>query len=82
MPELQTHSMSESRKQRLIPLLKEVLEDTSGLDIASASEVTTFLEMGLDSILNSSSDRPEEKIQCQNHFPAIVRGLSQFNYPS
>ncbi len=46
----QTPPMSESRKQRLIPLLKEVLETTSGLDIASADEVTTFLEMGLDSL--------------------------------
>jgi len=50
MPNLQSSPVSESRKQRLIPLLKEVLETTSGLDIASADEVTTFLEMGLDSL--------------------------------
>lgn len=45
-----TQPMTESRKQRLIPLLKEVLENTSGLDIASADATTSFLEMGLDSL--------------------------------
>ncbi|MGB3510895.1 MAG: aminotransferase class III-fold pyridoxal phosphate-dependent enzyme, partial [Microcoleaceae cyanobacterium] len=42
--------MSDSRKQRLIPMLKEVLENTSGLDIDSADNETTFLEIGLDSL--------------------------------
>jgi amino acid adenylation domain-containing protein len=49
-PEEQSFSMPDSRKQRLISLLKEVLETTSGLDVASASEELTFLEMGLDSL--------------------------------
>ncbi|MBD2208301.1 aminotransferase class III-fold pyridoxal phosphate-dependent enzyme [Nostoc linckia FACHB-104] len=39
-----------SPKQKLIPLLKEVLEETSGLEIAGFDESTTFLEMGLDSL--------------------------------
>ena len=39
-----------SRQHRLIPQLKEILEDTSGLDISSASPDLTFLEMGLDSL--------------------------------
>ncbi len=42
--------MSNSRKQRLIPILKEVLEATSGLELASVDESITFLEMGLDSL--------------------------------
>ena len=45
-----TSAMSESRKQRLVPQLKEALETTSGLDIGGVDEVTTFLEMGLDSL--------------------------------
>ncbi|MDZ7959048.1 MAG: aminotransferase class III-fold pyridoxal phosphate-dependent enzyme [Aulosira sp. DedQUE10] len=43
-------TMSVSSKQKLIPLLKEVLEETSGLEIAGFDESTTFLEMGLDSL--------------------------------
>ena len=43
-------AMPDTRKQRLIPILKEVLETTSGLDLASADHTTTFLEMGLDSL--------------------------------
>ncbi|PAX59717.1 type I polyketide synthase [Brunnivagina elsteri] len=39
-----------SRKPQLIPMLKEVLEDTSGLDLSGADEVITFLEMGMDSL--------------------------------
>jgi amino acid adenylation domain-containing protein len=42
--------MSDSRKQRIIPLLKEVLQETSGLDVSGVSEEITFLEMGLDSL--------------------------------
>jgi acyl transferase domain-containing protein len=42
--------MTQSRKQQLIPILKEVLEDTSGLDLSGADEVISFLEMGLDSL--------------------------------
>ena len=48
--EVQTPTMSDSRKQRLVPLLIEVLETTSGLDITGVDETITFLEMGLDSL--------------------------------
>jgi amino acid adenylation domain-containing protein len=50
VPEVKVRDMPTSRKQQLVPLLLEVLETTSGLDIASADETTTFLEMGLDSL--------------------------------
>lgn len=39
-----------SRKQKLIPQLKVILEDTSGLELESVDEAMTFLEMGLDSL--------------------------------
>ncbi len=42
--------MSNPRKQRLIPILQEVLEATSGLELANVDESITFLEMGLDSL--------------------------------
>ena len=45
-----TTVMSNSRKQRLIPMLTEVLEATSGLELAGIDESITFLEMGLDSL--------------------------------
>jgi amino acid adenylation domain-containing protein len=48
-PEALTN-MSDSRKQRLMPTLKEVLETTSGLDFSGVDNTITFLEMGLDSL--------------------------------
>lgn len=42
--------MAETRPQRLTPLIKEILETSSGLDLADADDQTTFLEMGLDSL--------------------------------
>lgn len=43
-------TMSETRPQRLTPLIKEILETASGLDLADADHQATFLEMGLDSL--------------------------------
>jgi len=45
-----TQTMTTSPQQKLIPLLKEIIEETSGLEIASIDDSTTFLEMGLDSL--------------------------------
>ncbi|MEH2084704.1 MAG: beta-ketoacyl synthase N-terminal-like domain-containing protein [Nostoc sp.] len=45
-----TQIMTTSPQQKLIPLLKEIIEETSGLEIASVDDSTTFLEMGLDSL--------------------------------
>lgn len=39
-----------SAQTKLISLLKEIIEETSGLEIASVDTSTTFLEMGLDSL--------------------------------
>ena len=43
-------TMSDPRQQRLIPILKEVLETTSGLELTDVGNDLTFLEMGLDSL--------------------------------
>ncbi|OYD91986.1 beta-ketoacyl synthase [Nostoc sp. 'Peltigera membranacea cyanobiont' 210A] len=43
-------TMTTSPQQKLIPLLKEIIEETSGLEIASIDDSTTFLEIGLDSL--------------------------------
>ncbi|GEM_PF-849118 len=43
-------TMSEPRQQRIIPIIKEVLETTSGFDVSSLDPETTFLEIGLDSL--------------------------------
>ncbi|AVH69408.1 type I polyketide synthase [Nostoc sp. 'Lobaria pulmonaria (5183) cyanobiont'] len=43
-------TLTTSPLQKLIPLLKETIEETSGLEIASVDDSTTFLEMGLDSL--------------------------------
>ena len=45
-----TDIKQESRRHRLIPLLKDILEETSGLDLVGVDEAMTFLEMGLDSL--------------------------------
>lgn len=42
--------MANSRKQHLLPLIKEVLENTSGMDLATVDEMATFLELGFDSL--------------------------------
>ncbi|MEM7594468.1 MAG: aminotransferase class III-fold pyridoxal phosphate-dependent enzyme, partial [Cyanobacteria bacterium P01_A01_bin.83] len=49
-PQELSTSMPDSRQQRLIPIVKEVLETTSGLELADISNDLTFLEMGLDSL--------------------------------
>ncbi|WP_181016043.1 non-ribosomal peptide synthetase/type I polyketide synthase [Pseudanabaena sp. BC1403] len=48
--EVKAHTMTEARKQQLIPQLQEVLETTSGLEIDGSDGTITFLEMGLDSL--------------------------------
>ncbi|MFN6474777.1 aminotransferase class III-fold pyridoxal phosphate-dependent enzyme [Nostoc sp. DedQUE07] len=45
-----TQIMTTSPQQKLIPLLKQIIEETSGLEIASVDDSITFLEMGLDSL--------------------------------
>ncbi len=49
-PTLPAQIMSVTRTSSLVPLLKEVIEETSGLEMTGVDEVTTFLEMGLDSL--------------------------------
>jgi acyl transferase domain-containing protein/glutamate-1-semialdehyde aminotransferase len=39
-----------ARKFRLIPTIKNILEETSGEDLAGVTDDLTFLEMGLDSL--------------------------------
>jgi len=41
---------TESRQQRLIPILKELLENSSGFEFTDIDNQTTFLEIGLDSL--------------------------------
>jgi amino acid adenylation domain-containing protein len=40
----------ESRPVRLIPILQEVIEETSGIEVEGLDSDITFLEMGLDSL--------------------------------
>ncbi|MDY7022237.1 MAG: beta-ketoacyl synthase N-terminal-like domain-containing protein, partial [Cyanobacteriota bacterium] len=50
MPISETQVRTDSRQNRLIPLITEVLENTSGIAMTGVDEVTTFLELGLDSL--------------------------------
>lgn len=50
MPRSEVNIKQESRQQRLIPVLQDILEKTSGLELESVDESMTFLEMGLDSL--------------------------------
>ncbi len=50
MPTTQMMPTVQSRAQRLMPLLKEIVEETSGLELADTDESATFLELGLDSL--------------------------------
>ena len=43
-------TMSETRPQRLAPLVQEILETASGLNLANVDHQATFLEIGLDSL--------------------------------
>lgn len=42
--------MTEPRAKRLIPILKEVLENSSGFEFSEIDDQTTFIEIGLDSL--------------------------------
>jgi acyl transferase domain-containing protein/glutamate-1-semialdehyde aminotransferase len=46
----QTEPAMSDRDLALIPLLKAVIEETSGLEMTGVNAATTFLEMGLDSL--------------------------------
>ena len=50
MPNSQAETQTAARKYRLIPAIKNILEETSGEDLGSVDEDLTFLEMGLDSL--------------------------------
>lgn len=50
MPQVSAPSAQSSRQQTLIPQLKDILEETSGLELADVDTATSFLEMGLDSL--------------------------------
>ncbi|MBE9134961.1 aminotransferase class III-fold pyridoxal phosphate-dependent enzyme, partial [Tychonema sp. LEGE 07196] len=50
MPNTQIATQQPARKERLIPKIKNILEETSGEDLGSVSDDLTFLEMGLDSL--------------------------------
>ncbi|MEG4939660.1 aminotransferase class III-fold pyridoxal phosphate-dependent enzyme [Microcoleus sp. F4-D5] len=50
MPNSQVETQTAARKYRLIPAIKNILEETSGEDLGSVDEDLTFLEMGLDSL--------------------------------
>lgn len=50
IPQHSSLIMPEPRQQRLIPILKEVLENTSGFELNDTDQDTTFLEIGLDSL--------------------------------
>ncbi len=50
MPNSQVETKQAARKYRLIPVIKNILEETSGEDLGSVGEDLTFLEMGLDSL--------------------------------
>lgn len=81
MPNVQP--IPESRPQRLIPLLKDVVEDTSGLEIANIDQTVTFLEMGLDSLsLTQTALALKKKFNVKNHLPPSSRKLPQFRNAS
>ncbi|CBN53834.1 MULTISPECIES: type I polyketide synthase [Kamptonema] len=43
-------NQTKSRKERIFPLLQEVIEETSGLEIDIADAATLFVELGIDSL--------------------------------
>ena len=45
-----TTSEGGTRRDRLIPVLRQLLEDASGFDLAGAPATATFLELGMDSL--------------------------------
>ena len=42
--------MAQPRQQRIIPVIKEVIENTSGFDVRDLDQEISFLEIGLDSL--------------------------------
>ncbi len=50
LPSTPAPTKSVPRQKALIPLIREHLEESSGLELSEFDESTTFLEMGLDSL--------------------------------
>lgn len=49
-PEVLQTTMTEPRVKRLIPILQEVFEDTSGIEVGNEDLATSFLDLGMDSL--------------------------------
>lgn len=49
LPLLPSPAMTDSRQHRILPLLRDIVQTTSGLEVADNDDIT-FLDMGLDSL--------------------------------
>jgi acyl transferase domain-containing protein/acetylornithine/succinyldiaminopimelate/putrescine aminotransferase len=65
-------SAASSRRDTLVGLLRGILEETSGMDLADVEESTTFFEMGLDSLFLTQASL---EIQKQFEVPVSFRQM-------
>jgi amino acid adenylation domain-containing protein len=76
---LSNHPMSDSAKQVLIPILKELFEDTSGIDVSAADDTSCFLELGLDSLtLTQVALTLKKKFKVKLSFRQLLEDYTNF----
>lgn len=65
------------RKDELIAQLRDLLEDTSGIDLSTANASTTFFEMGLDSLfLTQASISIKKRFSVAVSFRQLIEDLT------
>jgi amino acid adenylation domain-containing protein len=73
------HPMSDSAKQALIPVLKDLFEETSGIDVSAADDTSCFLELGLDSLtLTQVALTLKKKFKVKLSFRQLLEDYTNF----
>lgn len=71
---------TQSRQQNLISLVKELFEDTSGMDLKNADACSNFMSLGLDSLfLTQAGNSIKKKFAVAVSFRQLMEGLSNFD---
>ncbi len=71
---------TQSRQQNLVSLLKDLFEDTSGIDLKSADTSSNFMGLGLDSLfLTQAGNSVKKKFGVVVSFRQLMESLSSFD---
>ncbi len=78
--EIAGNGKEETRQKRIVPLLREILSDASGIDLEGVDDFTTFMEMGMDSLLLTQvAFNIQSKFGVKVAFRQLLEELSTLN---